>query len=374
MVALELGRLEGAITRAALDPAAWQGVTDALVEAFPGTKAGLIGYHAAEARGIPAAYSGYDPSFRPSYETHYSRVIPQLGRRLTLPVGRVVSDREIVSEEELLRSEFYNDWLRPQGDVRHGAIVVLRRDPGQAATFAARVEQHVAERMLGALMHTMRAACPLMQHALAVNRMTLGLRLDAALLRNGVEPNEAAVLLLGAQGSILYANARAEAQLAEGSLIQNEPFGRLRFRDADAMERLAMALDPRGGRRVAAFRIRGSKALQEVRLLPVTPEVLAQVKLASPLHAPAPRLLLVLRPVPTPTDAASQIAPRLGLTRAEAEVAIAIGEGAALAEVAEARGVSIHTVRQQVKSALSKTGGRRQSDLVRTVLALMRAH
>lgn len=114
-----------AVIRAAVDPEAWQGVTDALVGAVPGARAVVVGYNAAEASGVSAAYSGYDPSFRQSYEAHYNRIIPGLSRRLALPVGEVVHDRRIVPEKELLRSEFYSDWLRPQGDLRHGGVAVL---------------------------------------------------------------------------------------------------------------------------------------------------------------------------------------------------------------------------------------------------------
>jgi len=62
----------------------------------------------------------------------------------------------------------------------------------------------------------------------------------------------------------------------------------------------------------------------------------------------------------------------LGLTRSEAEIAIGICRGSALDELASARRVSFHTVRNQLKSALSKTGSRSQADLVRRTLALTR--
>jgi DNA-binding CsgD family transcriptional regulator len=48
-------------------------------------------------------------------------------------------------------------------------------------------------------------------------------------------------------------------------------------------------------------------------------------------------------------------------------VALKIAEGMTLREIADIRGVSIHTVRNQLKSAMSKTDSRRQADLVRIV-------
>jgi DNA-binding CsgD family transcriptional regulator len=56
-----------------------------------------------------------------------------------------------------------------------------------------------------------------------------------------------------------------------------------------------------------------------------------------------------------------------GLTSAEADIAIEIASGAVPAEVAERRGTTAATVRTQVKTALRKTGARRQADLAALV-------
>ena len=56
-----------------------------------------------------------------------------------------------------------------------------------------------------------------------------------------------------------------------------------------------------------------------------------------------------------------------GLTSAEADIAIEIASGAIPAEVAERRGTTAATVRTQVKTALRKTGARRQADLAALV-------
>jgi DNA-binding CsgD family transcriptional regulator len=57
-----------------------------------------------------------------------------------------------------------------------------------------------------------------------------------------------------------------------------------------------------------------------------------------------------------------------GFTRAEADLAQHLAEGRTLSEAADASGVSINTVRTQLRGLLAKSGARRQSDLVRTLL------
>jgi DNA-binding CsgD family transcriptional regulator len=70
-----------------------------------------------------------------------------------------------------------------------------------------------------------------------------------------------------------------------------------------------------------------------------------------------------------PPGDARALAARFGLTLREAEVALALAGGATAGDIARAAGLSVHTVRNQIKAALAKTGMRRQADLVRLLLA-----
>lgn len=62
------------------------------------------------------------------------------------------------------------------------------------------------------------------------------------------------------------------------------------------------------------------------------------------------------------------------LTAAEADLAQALAQGSTAGDHAQARGVSIHTARTQLKSVLMKLGVNRQVDLVRVVGGFVRRH
>jgi DNA-binding CsgD family transcriptional regulator len=64
----------------------------------------------------------------------------------------------------------------------------------------------------------------------------------------------------------------------------------------------------------------------------------------------------------------SELADLLGISRAEAEIAIGLHEGVDLAEIAERRGVQLDTVRNQVKSLLRKLGLASQKHLAATLV------
>jgi len=53
-----------------------------------------------------------------------------------------------------------------------------------------------------------------------------------------------------------------------------------------------------------------------------------------------------------------------GLTQAEAQITVQLANGASLENIAEARGVSVDTVRAQVRSVFKKTGIHRQGELI----------
>ena len=69
---------------------------------------------------------------------------------------------------------------------------------------------------------------------------------------------------------------------------------------------------------------------------------------------------------------AEGLARRCALTNAEAALLAALVDGATLKEFATRRGVSVHTVRNQLKQLFHKTGVRRQSDLIRLALLATR--
>ncbi|MES9964976.1 MAG: helix-turn-helix transcriptional regulator [Candidatus Sedimenticola sp. 20ELBAFRAG] len=56
------------------------------------------------------------------------------------------------------------------------------------------------------------------------------------------------------------------------------------------------------------------------------------------------------------------------LTDSEAHLLLGLVRGQTLAEIAEERGVTLHTVRAQLKSVFSKTGTKRQASLIKQVL------
>ena len=91
--------------------------------------------------------------------------------------------------------------------------------------------------------------------------------------------------------------------------------------------------------------------------------------LSRPISGEHARCILALRdPDRSPSDVHDWLTQLYGLSQAEAIVVGRLASGAALQEIASDRGVSVVTVRNQLKSALAKIGVSRQAELVSLVL------
>jgi DNA-binding CsgD family transcriptional regulator len=73
--------------------------------------------------------------------------------------------------------------------------------------------------------------------------------------------------------------------------------------------------------------------------------------------------VLVISKAHLSTEPTSVLRSEFGLTRAEVTVAQAIAAGQSVGEIADATGRSLHTVRNQLRGAMEKTGCKRQLEL-----------
>ena len=80
--------------------------------------------------------------------------------------------------------------------------------------------------------------------------------------------------------------------------------------------------------------------------------------------ATAHALVTITELAPRPAPAGRHVTELFGLSKAEAELAIALLEGKHVEEIALERHVALSTVRSQLRSILRKTGLHRQGELV----------
>ncbi|WP_157932935.1 helix-turn-helix transcriptional regulator [Roseovarius salinarum] len=361
------------IYAAGVDPGRWQDVVDALHRGGGGIKTQLFGHDATSGLNIGMVTCGYDPDFLTAYADHFGAINPWVPAMLSAPEGSVLSAAEMCPADAMARTEFYNDWVRPQGDIRCGGGLVLFRDDHRTVMLGANIRARDADRHEADWLALCGLLRPHLAQAFEISRQVAGRRLEAA-AADAAGHGEPALILVDWRAHILYASAPAQRMLSEGGVVRFDGRNRLSFceRRADAAFNSACA-DLRAGAPLspARFAVAAGNGAHRLgcRILPFQTGAGAAGALGPLCDVNAPCLLVCLGGVQGQGAGRAPLCDLYGMTPTEAEVAERITDGWSVAGLAQQRGVSRHTTRNQLKAAMAKCGARRQADLVRVVLA-----
>lgn len=329
---------------------------------------GLIFSHQAtpEQRGLWVSF-GASPEAMQRYVEHYHAhdIWMQRGHALNLWLpGRVVVGKDLLPDKAFLDSVFYREFLAPQ-DIRDLCAGVLHDgcEPGIPRVNIAVYRPHAKPRFNDAdktllatlLPHLREAVCigfrlAEMEQALRIARATADTLLPALVLTDGT-------------GHVVFANQPANALFAAADGLRlNE--GLLKLASVRLQSKLDKLLRQNEAQDTALQvpRPSGRPAYWLIQVdLPATGE--------SPPDARRPSRALLIHD-PTAQDANPEdFAVLHGLTPAEARLLDALLLNSTLPEAARHLGVSINTVRSQLRSVLDKCGARRQVELMRMVVS-----
>ncbi|MFO1070160.1 MAG: helix-turn-helix transcriptional regulator [Geminicoccaceae bacterium] len=263
--------------------------------------------------------------------TDYYRLVLQPMDTLWAMAARLDEGRELEGLISVHRPERASRYTG--ADLRD--LEVLSRHVGRARRL--QLDMHVAE-------------VQAIAHAQLLDRLSIGL------------------VILAAGGRVLQLNAAARRIVGvdDGLTVRG---ARVRIADPAAAARFEalMAMAARGqldgvGGVLAVARPSGlpAYALSLVRCFAELSAVFGSDSLV---------LVSISDPVAVPGLDAAVLRSLWSLTAAEAQVAIALASGIDVDEVAQRQGIAVSTVRVHLRKVMAKTGTRRQSELVRLILA-----
>ncbi len=287
---------------------------------------------------------------------------------VNLPPGKVVTQRELIPDQELVKTEYYRNYLRPIGVFHILGVDTVEPDGLIARLRIARQEQEEA------FDDSHKALCeqllPHLRRAIQIHARLNRTESERDLYAGAVDQLSVAAIILDEQGGVLNTNGLANQILAAGdgiSLVDDV----LTLANRADHERLAETI----GTTIAA-QLAGETSMAHA------------MRISRP--SGLPDLGLVVRPIPTTEWAEGQSSPCVAvfisdpeqqesasqqllgelfeLTPAETNLAIKLARGLSLAQLSEQQNISQHTARAQLKSIFAKTGVTRQAELVRLVL------
>ena len=299
-------------------------------------------------------------------------------RKGLMQEGMVAFDHELVPQDELLASIYYREFLSPMGVARLCSGVVFAGAPGLPATVLS-VYRGLNDEPFGHkdrdLMHLLM---PHLSRSLGLMHRLGAVRHQAASLRAALDRLNVGVLLLNQDLGVTYSNAAA---------------GRVLSRDDGLSVGAGQKLTARGRAQGKAYQL--EQWLTELVDTPAlergafadTFEVSRSSNQSSysvqccPLESTDPlvnvdgahHIVFITDPKALELPDPSQLSALLGVTPAEAKVSRALVLSGNYTEVATGLGVSVDTVRSQVKAIYAKTRVNNKAALTRLVLSLSKA-
>jgi DNA-binding CsgD family transcriptional regulator len=364
-------QLIGRIYDASLDPDRWQD----FVELLSGELEGAFIAFGLWGRDDPFAGTAYlvgiTPEYRSSFIANLVSHLPFAGGFGPDASKRFIVLGDLFPEIELTESDFYRDWMKPQGMAPQWPIgCAIQLDGREPAGWVYACRPEGGEAFSEAELALCDLLLPHLQRALRIHLTLSSSRHERAALGEVMDRLPTGVLLLDSKRSVVSKNSSAVAILAmnDGFKIGASGPCAETARDNEALKRaIGSALDPEPGEAVRAsgFTTITRPSGRRPFVVMVTPLLAASPGSQS---GDAVASLFIADPESGRVSATQVLEHVYQLTHAEADLVRLLSQGYSLEQAAARRNVTINTARGQLKQVFAKTDTSRQGELVRLVL------
>ena len=287
---------------------------------------------------------------------------PRMAYSATLPSGYVFHDLQFTTDQEIDRSPFYQEFLGAF-DLRYGLGTNLEAQSASSQTLLSINNSETQGFFSEEQMQAFSLIVPHAQRALAMRRRLQNNESLNQSLMALLETNRSGIALLDGTGNVIEMNGELERIIKE--------------RDGLNVSRRRIWLDDRSMQNRFDKYVSSPLKRFGIDSVPITDAIIGRpsgkrpyvvnvvpVRVSDPtLVGTAALVLSVVDPAVGTNLSLDLMQQYFHLTLAEAKVAIAIGNGVSAEEIATQNGVTIQTVRSQIKSVFAKTRTHRQNEL-----------
>jgi DNA-binding CsgD family transcriptional regulator len=297
--------------------------------------------------------------------TNNSRM--QRGLALTMAgMTGLITDSDMFTPDELEKDTFYNEFIRPHRMGATAGMVLARSGHEIQLPFA--MERHARDGPF------MREDVVKMNRLMARARPAaeLALKVGLASARRLADSFAGAgrdIVLLGPSGRVIHMPPDFERHLGDAVTLRA---GALHSWHSATDMKLGAAVKRAVSRGPAIDRVTAVIPLpRRNRRRPLMVRVVPIIGSGQDLFMLARAAMIVTDPDWNgPADGCGEALAVMGLTPAEVRLAVRIGQGADLREVARAERVAVETARARLKAVFAKTGTHRQAELAVLVASL----
>lgn len=346
----------------------WQHVYTEMANIFSGGPGGIFLHNDRYDR-FSLAVGNASHTLLDEYQDRYRLVSPFRARLKKLPVGGAFFRSDHMSDEMLLKTEFYNEFLRPQ-DVFEYAGFPLFNSRGTKAVLGL-TRPRSRPRFSAAECKALTILHPHLRRAMEVYLSLTNATKENQTLETVLADSQQSIIVIDKDRQIVFLNESADGYLVNKDGLKIDQHGSLSLcspaHDKRFNELLTGIFDHRientavKGGVMQSVRENGLRPLQ-LRITPFSTlslwgagnDTLAIVYVYDPeLHV-------------LPQEAA--LIDLYGLTRSEAHIAVLLADGKSLEEIGDILGIKHNTAKTHLKHIFSKTDTHRQSELVKTLI------
>jgi DNA-binding CsgD family transcriptional regulator/PAS domain-containing protein len=364
--ALTLDRLSAIVEslyEAALQTSAWPACLEGLRQDFAGNFVSLIVRAGTrDDLGLIVSASGDHHIVDPT------NPLIEMSPFTGLPPDKLVTLADILSETDWRASQYYRDWCAPRGVFHVMAVDIATQDGGIYGLRITRPEDapafSEADRDLYRRLH------PHLKRALNLHLSINQNRRVNSLYSHAMAQLMVGVIVLDEQGLVLECNAMAQGivEQADGLRVVGKQLEATYANDNRKLQRLVRdAMAPKATGQVALIEAMSVSRPSGRVSWGVVVQAMAPDRWTEGKHRPS--VAVFVRDAEGKAHPPLKLAQQLfQLTPAETALAIELANGLSLEEAAEALGIRRNTARAHLRSIFSKTGVRRQTELVRIFL------
>lgn len=365
----DISTLLGLIYDAASDATLWRPLIEGLAARTGSTSAALVIqafdedlYAISGSWRLPEEFTRAYQNYYHSLDIWAEVVVPN---REKYPGGYVCTSESLCPTSEMRKKEFYNDLL-VHGGIEHAMFELVENSESCVAAVALYRDKFSVE-FGDSELKILRFLAPHLRRAFDLYRRFAALKSRSEGVEQALDMLSTGVIFLNSKGRVIVVNRAAEALLAERDGLLTGENGLCASNSGEstrltsAIRQVALSTDGNSGAGCALLISRRNRPPLQLQLSPVRNSMVDAARKAA-------AVIFVVDPLRTRRPEQWILRSSYGLTTAECRVALLLGDGKSARQICETLGVTENTVRSQIKSIFSKTGVRRQSELIRLLL------
>jgi|GEM_PF-6967237 len=277
-------------------------------------------------------------------------------------------------QSEYYDSLFYNELTKPIGWELHDLLAAVFYDRDNLTGILVLYSDHQDRPFSAEEEKTLRPLYSHIKNALSLHSKFDEVRMVRHAQESLLHQSPNAVFVLNPNGKIVFLNRKAEAMCAEADVLAIRD-GKLSAKHNDSNARLQRAIHNLKQMNLGNLQAEidqmllfdeGEHSIYSLRLMPVQKSGDRYSKLAG-MHASG----IIVHVSDHRFLGEKQVLlfqDHYGLTQAEGKLLLKLGNGKTLNSIADSTGVSVHTLRTQIKSIFEKTDTHSQNQLIQLLL------